>query len=128
MYPAEVTINFLSNPAPTNNEAIWHINPTKEDSSPPPPGSILVQAGTSSEDSRYEAAPLNITGHEVSATLFVNDPQVRTNLAKLFWSLDFHDFFQDDLEDKGFYLHVMTELGEKKYEFSMRKEVLPYYG
>jgi hypothetical protein len=51
---------------------------------------------------RYEALPLNVTGHEVSATLLVSGPQ-------------------EDLLDGSYYLHVVTSEGEMSYYFKFTK-------
>jgi hypothetical protein len=101
-YPAVVTIRFMANPPPLDNEAIWQISPTKDEIQPPPPGSFSLAAGQVSDDSRYEALPLNVTGHEVSATLLVSGPQ-------------------EDLLDGSYYLHVVTSEGEMSYYFKFTK-------
>ena len=61
-----------------------------------------MESGQVNEDGRFEALPLNVTGHEVYAVLLVNDPD-------------------DDLLDGIFYLEASNAYGKQTYEFSFEK-------
>merc|ERR1711935_1072388 len=103
-----VGIRFLANPVPEANEVIWHHSPpVLEEGSPPPPGEFNLESGQVNEDGRFEALPLNVTGHEVFAVLLVNDPD-------------------DDLLDGIFYLEASNAYGKQTYEFSFEKYVLDW--
>lgn len=104
-YPAVAEIKFMANPTPEDNQAIWHINPSGQEAQP---DSVVLQAGVISDDSKYEALPLNISGHEVTATLLIQKPQLEE-------------------ENYAYHLHVMTKVGDNSYAFRMQRQVVPYY-
>ena len=58
-----------------------------------------------SEDGRFEALPLNVTGHEVNAVLYVNYPA-------------------DDLLEGTFYVEASNLYGKETYEFTFEKYIL----
>lgn len=60
----DIVVAFKSNPVPTNNQAIWNINPGTYENT----DSIVIQAG-GIPSLKYEAFPLNTTGHMVVSTL-----------------------------------------------------------
>ena len=60
-----------------------------------------------SEDGRFEALPLNVTGHEVYAVLYVNDPT-------------------DDLLQGTFYVEASNLYGKETYEFTFEKYILDW--
>jgi len=103
-----VGIRFLANPVPESNEVIWHHSPpVLDEGSPPPPGEFNLESGQVNEDGRFEALPLNVTGHEVYAVLLVNDPD-------------------DDLLEGIFYLEASNAYGKQTYEFSFEKYILDW--
>ena len=57
-----------------------------------------------SEDGRFEALPLNVTGHEVYAVLYVNQPA-------------------DDLLEGTFYVEASNLYGKETYEFTFEKYI-----
>jgi len=99
----KVNIVFQANPPPTDNEVIWHINPSGGDAGE---DSIVLQADEviGGSDSgfglKYEAAALAIEGHTVTAELVIHDPY-------------------PEMADWSYYLDVRTEKGEQKYSFSV---------
>ena len=60
-----------------------------------------------SEDGRFEALPLNITGHEVYAVLYVNYPA-------------------DDLLEGTFYVEASNLYGKETYEFTFEKYIFDW--
>ena len=66
-----------------------------------------MESGQVNEDGRFEALPLNVTGHEVYAVLLVNDPD-------------------DDLLEGIFYLEASNAYGKQTYEFSFEKYILDW--
>jgi hypothetical protein len=90
-----IRMQFMANPAPANNRAIWHINPTRQVG----PDSIVLQAGSSHKD-KYEAMPLNVTGHSTVAVL---------NIKHLAESDAAFEYF----------LEVTTDVGSQRYNFAL---------
>ena len=66
-----------------------------------------MESGQVNEDGRFEALPLNVTGHEVYAVLLVNNPD-------------------DDLLEGIFYLEASNAYGKQTYEFSFEKYILDW--
>ncbi|TRY70525.1 hypothetical protein TCAL_15046 [Tigriopus californicus] len=65
----DLQVVFMASPAPSNNQVIWNINPgTYEDTD-----STVIQAGDLAS-LKYEAFPLNSTGHTNVATLRIFNP------------------------------------------------------
>ena len=60
-----------------------------------------------SEDGRFEALPLNVTGHEVYAVLYVNYPA-------------------DDLLEGTFYVEASNLYGKETYEFTFEKYIFDW--
>ena len=60
-----------------------------------------------SEDGRFEALPLNVTGHEVYAVLYVNQPA-------------------DDLLEGTFYVEASNLYGKETYEFTFEKYIFDW--
>lgn len=94
-----VKMNFRANPTPINNRAIWHINPTRQIGT----DSIVVQAGSSYKD-KYEALPLNISGHSVDAVLNIRNPS-------------------EGEAGYEYFLEVTTDVGKQRYNFELEYRV-----
>ena len=97
-----VSVTFLASPAPADNQVIWYHNPSQAEDIPPPPGSLSLQAGFASNDGRYDAMPIEVNGHEITATLNINSPA-------------------DDLQDGVFYVEVFNDHGSQKYHFTFQE-------
>lgn len=107
---AWITLTFMANPVPQNNEAIWHITPEMEEEMPmyyddndnssyviPSRNDVIVIQSDSMDGGKYEALPLNISGHTVTATLKI------------------YNLIQEDM-DYEYDLSVITAAGEKVYD------------
>ena len=92
----------MASPAPADNQVIWHHNPSQAEDIPPPPGSLSLQAGFASNDGRYDAMPIEVNGHEITATLNINSPA-------------------DDLQDGVFYVEVFNDHGSQRYHFTFQE-------
>ncbi len=86
----------MANPVPEDAEVVWQINPFGVDSD----DSLVLSAGESSPDGRFEAPSLNITGHDVTAAITV------------------YDLVEEDA-DATYVLKVSNEEGENAYEFRL---------
>ena len=97
-----VSVTFLASPAPADNQVIWHHNPSQAEDIHPPPGSLSLQAGFATNDGRYDAMPIEVNSHQITATLNINCPA-------------------DDLQDGGFYVEVFNDHGSQKYHFTFQE-------
>ncbi len=94
-----IDLHFLANPVPENNRAIWHLTP-REGLAGPGAQTMVLQAGSVHDSGKYEAEPLDVSGHRVSAGLVIRD------------------LSPEDV-DFEYALHVSNELGEERYAFSV---------
>lgn len=69
----EVTLTFEANPVPLGDHVIWNIN--TNGGSEPSQATITLKSDDKLSD-KYLALPLNVTVHQVSATLVILDPNV----------------------------------------------------
>ena len=97
----------MASPAPADNQVIWHHIPNQAEDLPPPPGSLSLQAGMVSGDGRYDALPIEVNGHEITATLNINSPA-------------------DDLLEGAFYVEVFNDHGSQKYHFNFQKYMVSF--
>jgi len=110
-----VGVTFKANPVPASNEIIWHHHiGTDDETQPPSPGSLILEAGQTSEDGKYEALLEEVDGHEVTAILHINDPS-------------------DQLLVGSWHLEVQNSQGSQEYPFSFEEfqltwSPIDYYG
>ena len=97
-----VSVTFMASPAPADNQVIWHHNPSQAEDIHPPPGSLSLQAGFATNDGRYDAMPIEVNSHQITATLNINCPS-------------------DDLQDGVFYVEVFNDHGSQRYHFTIQK-------
>lgn len=101
--PLTVSVTFMANPVPMNNEAIWHFTTGEGEDA-----DVMVLRAEDSHNTKYSALPLEYDGHSVTATLEI-------------YELSAAD------ADIAYSLRVQTSEGENTYTFALIYDVEHVY-